>query len=43
MKTVSGGKGNWISFILDNETVSRPLAGKTIELRPHSCSLFYSK
>jgi pullulanase len=43
MKTVSAEKGNWISFILDNETVSQPLAGKTIELRPHSCSLFYLK
>jgi pullulanase len=43
MKTVSAEKGNWVSFILDNETVSLPLAGKTIELGPHTCSLFYLK
>lgn len=43
VQTVSGGSLNWNTFIRDNElTESAKLKG-SIQLQPHSCSIFYVK
>ncbi len=43
VQTVAAGTNNWFSFIRDNRVVSPGTEKGKISLKPHSCSIFYTR